>query len=53
MVVKYAVRTWGGCTYMVQAESSTAAKKLVCKLLGRRASAPLVGVKGMMAKKIP
>ncbi|MEN6412515.1 MAG: hypothetical protein ABFC84_07100 [Veillonellales bacterium] len=31
---------------------STTTKKLVCKLLGRRDSALLVGVKGMTTKKI-
>lgn len=47
----YVVRIWGGSIYTVEADSSTEAKKRVCKMLGRTLSAPLIGVKGMTAKK--
>lgn len=51
-MAKYAVRTWGGRTYTVEAADSNTAKKLVCKILGRPTAAPLIGVKGMTAKKM-
>lgn len=50
---QYAIKTWGGSiTYIVEAASSTEAKKILCKKLGRPLSAPLIGVRGMKAKKI-
>lgn len=48
----YAVRTWGGNVYTVEAENGTQAKRIVCKRLGRVASAPLIGIKGMTARKV-
>lgn len=48
----YAVKIWGGRTYKVEAENSTKAKKIVCKMLGRAISAPLIGARGMTARKV-
>ena len=50
--MKYSVKVWGGGAYVVEAENSTKAKQKVCKMLGRSAAAPLVGIKGMTATKI-
>lgn len=50
---RYAVKIWGGaCPYIIEAANSTEAKKILCKKLGRPLSAPLIGVRGMKAKKI-
>ena len=49
---RYKVKVWGGGVYVVAAANGAAAKRAVCKMLGRTASAPLIGVKGMQAEKI-
>lgn len=48
----YTVRTWGGNVYTVEADNGTQAKRLICKRLGRVASAPLIGIKGMTANRV-
>ena len=51
-MARYEIRAWGGRTFTVEADSSTAAKRTVCKILGRPANAPLIGIKGMTARKL-
>ena len=48
----YTVRIWGGNVYTVEADNGTQAKRLICKRLGRVASAPLIGIKGMTANRV-
>jgi hypothetical protein len=48
----YLVRAWGGKTITVEAKDSTAAKRKACRIWGKVASAPLVGISGMTSKKI-
>ena len=51
-MARYEIRAWGGRVFAIEADSSTAAKRAVCKILGRPANAPLIGIKGMSARKL-